>query len=318
MNKDILTKLFRGSLTTFLLATLATSCYQHDPIRDKLNQRENNKATPKPTPSPEEKPGEDLPSQPETGTNTFLFDFESWRKLHQYEIPTAPQPFDPDFWTSGSNEGFKLIPGKQLPYPVSRLDNSIKGKGVRIQSRPGAVFLGMGSHLVAGSMYSGSVNTAQLVSKPLESNHFGRIFPFRPLSVRGYYRYIAGEKFIDGTPKGGGKELPGNMDKGVIAAVFYEVNSKEETLDGSNLYTSGKIVAIGKMELGNTDGWQHFNFALSPVSAEKYKEINLQLKKYKLALIFSSSYLGDLYQGAIGSTLDIDEIEIEVTDKNPK
>lgn len=257
--------------------------------------------------------------EPQPQITTYKMDFEAWENKKDFQLPVAPSPFPKDFWASGSNEGFYLIPiGKQLPYPVTPLDNGYKGRGARIQSRPGKVVFGFGSYLVAGSLFNGSVLSSKLASKPLEAVQFGTTIELYPMELRGKFRYAPGPKYIDGNPKSG-KEVPGAVDQGVISVVFYEVNDAGETLNGTNLYTSLKIVSIGKLVLESTDKqWKDFSVKVVPTNQERFKTIDLKNKKYKVAIVFSSSIKGDQYLGAVESTLDIDEVELVVTDMPDK
>lgn len=258
--------------------------------------------------------------EPQPQITTYKMDFEVWEKEQKKDffLPVASEPFPNSFWASGSNEGFYFILFKQPPYPVIPLENGYKGRGAQIQSRPGMVFWGKGSYLVAGSLFNGSVTTSKLTANPLEAVLFGTAIEQYPIELRGKFRYEPGPKYIDGTPSKNskeGKEISGVIDQGVISVIFYEVNNAEDSLDGTNLYTSPKIVSVGKLVLDSTNKqWKDFSVKVLPTNQELFRTIDLKNKKYKMAMVFSSSIKGDQYLGAVGSTLDIDEVELIVTD----
>ena len=90
-----------------------------------------------------------------------------------------------------------------------------------------------------------------------------------------------------------------------------EFNDKNEEilLDGSNVLTSPRIVrkAVAQ-DLPATDEWKRFEMFYEG-DAQVTKE-DLEARKYNLAFVVASSYMGDLFEGAIGSTLWVDEIDI--------
>ena len=90
-------------------------------------------------------------------------------------------------------------------------------------------------------------------------------------------------------------------------AVLYEVDTYAfDFLDGTNLLTSDKIVAIasvdGKEQATYTDFNVNFTF--------KEGKVFDTTKKYKLAIVCSSSKDGDKFSGAPGSVLYIDDFEV--------
>ena len=105
--------------------------------------------------------------------------------------------------------------------------------------------------------------------------------------------------------------MKGQRDDFAIYAVLYEVTSQEPYLDGTNSLTSSKIVL--KAELENrkeTDQWTSFAIDFKSVDGRKIDENKLEAGKYNLAIIMSSSKDGAVFNGAVGSTLYVDEIEL--------
>lgn len=155
--------------------------------------------------------------------------------------------------------------------------------------------------VTAGTLFLGSFNSMNALSDPMATTSFGNLYSGKPLRVSGYYKYTPGDEFYDSD----GNLQEGVVDKCSMAAVLYEVDSSSETLDGSNIYTSDKIVAKGYIESDET--------------VTEYKEFNIDLdyysdydssKMYKFAVIFSTSADGANYYAAVGSTLYIDDVAI--------
>ena len=85
-------------------------------------------------------------------------------------------------------------------------------------------------------------------------------------------------------------------------AVLYEVDTYAfDILDGTNLLTSDKIVAIASV-----DGKEQAEYTDFSVDF-KFKD---PAKKYKLAVVCSSSKDGDKFSGAPGSVLYVDDLEV--------
>ena len=59
-----------------------------------------------------------------------------------------------------------------------------------------------------------------------------------------------------------------------------------------------------------TDDWKEFNLQFKPVNGKEIDDQKLQQGKYKLGIVFSSSVDGAYFEGAVGSTLYIDEVEL--------
>ena len=88
--------------------------------------------------------------------------------------------------------------------------------------------------------------------------------------------------------------------------MLYEVESEEETLNGSTIYTSDKVVAQAMFTTGEAVA-EYTPFELN---LEYVKDYDAS-KMYKFAVIFSASADGAAYNAAVGSTLYIDDVTIE-------
>ena len=118
--------------------------------------------------------------------------------------------------------------------------------------------------------------------------------------MTGYYKYKAGPEYYDNK-----EPMPDGKDSMAISAVLYEVESETETLYGDNIYTSDKVGASAMLSSGE----EVAEFTPFELKLKYVKTYNPEAM-YKFAVIFSSSKYGALYQGAPGSVLTIDDVEV--------
>ena len=89
-----------------------------------------------------------------------------------------------------------------------------------------------------------------------------------------------------------------------------DAQGNEVMLFGEDYKTNPNIVALAEMkEIPETDTWTPFE-----ITFEYYKEIDpdiLLRQGYSLTVVFTSSTDGAYYEGAPGSTLYIDDVDIE-------
>ena len=162
-----------------------------------------------------------------------------------------------------------------------------------------------GSPIAAGNLFTGSFELN--FGDTGKSTHFGVPFRKTPLALVGYYKYKAGTKFTDKKLK----EIKDRKDDFALYAVLFETGDGVEYLDGHNSLTSDRIVL--KAELGDrkeTDEWTRFTIPFKPVDGRTIDADKLKAGKYSLAIIMSSSKDGAKFEGAVGSTLYVDELEL--------
>ena len=81
------------------------------------------------------------------------------------------------------------------------------------------------------------------------------------------------------------------------------------TLDGSNVRSSNLIVATAIIdEVKTTDSWTSFNIPFTYTT--EIDPAVLAKHGYNLAVVFTSSFKGADFQGAVGSTLCIDDVHL--------
>jgi len=213
-------------------------------------------------------------------------------------------------WSNG-NEGFALSMSSAKPedYPSVPLKNGRTGAGLQLITRDTGPFGAWANkRLAAGNFFLGSFDSNKAVTNPLASTRFGVPFDQPPLSFKGYYQYTPGARYQDVN----GTIVPNKTDSAAIYAVLYRNHDDAGvavTLDGSNIKTSELIVAMAELkDIKTTDSWTLFNVAFE-YSAQIDKQL-LKNNGYSLAIVFSSSKDGDRFEGAIGSKLLIDDIQV--------
>lgn len=214
-----------------------------------------------------------------------------------------------NIWASG-NAGVALVNSGKGPetYPTRSVADGYRGCGVCLSTQyAGDLGKMMDKPIAAGNLFLGRFIYENVLLEPLKTTEFGIPFDKDPVKVSGYYKYKPGEKFTDKKMK----EVPGRTDEGNIYAVLYrnvDANGKEVKLYGDNVLSSPAIVK--KAEIGTlppADQWTPFEIYFEGDTPDPQV---LAAMGYSLTLVFSSSKSGDTFEGAIGSTLYVDEVEI--------
>lgn len=154
--------------------------------------------------------------------------------------------------------------------------------------------------VVAGSMFRGSFATTVSMDQ-LTMTHFGQPYEGQPMRMSFYYKYTPGSTYFDNVT-----EVPGKLDSFSVAAVLFEIKNDDDHLNGHTIYTDESIVAIAK-PYGNSNTTESFTRADLEFEYIKPYEAG---KKYKLAILLSASSEGDVFKGATGSQLIVDDLTI--------
>lgn len=249
-----------------------------------------------------------------TESDTIHFDFENPvpvlyanNKLNYYRWVDLNEDGTEAFsWASG-NGGFAIANMSAAPeaYPTVPLDEGYEGKGVKLTTRDTGPFGKMaGMPLAAGNLFIGNFVIETALKDALKSTQFGTPFDKKPVKFTGYYKYFPGDGY---------KDQNGNDDEGAIYAIFFknhDAAGQDFMLDGSNVQTSEMIVAKAIMpEVKLTEEWTKFEIPFD-YSGLAFDQETLETFGYSLTVVFSSSTGGARFQGAIGSTLYIDKVEI--------
>ena len=215
-----------------------------------------------------------------------------------------------DDWTTG-NAGYGLTNGSAGPeaYPSTVLDEGYEGKGVKLVTCSTGPFGQMVKlPLAAGNLFLGTFDMSIALKTPRLATGFGLPFDKKPKTFTGYYKYTPGEKFQNKDES----IVEGKVDEASVYAILYRNHDEDGNpvvLNGDNVQTSPLIVAKAiAANIVPTDKWTQFTVDFSYL-----KDFDLDLlenRGYNLAVVFSSSADGAFFQGAIGSTLCIDNVKI--------
>lgn len=231
-----------------------------------------------------------------------------------YDVnPNGKKVYD---WATG-NAGYKLSSYDSAPeeYPTVSMDdgngpeNGTLGKYVRLMTKStGAFGVMTNRRIAAGNLFLGVFDPKPALTNTMDCTRFGLPFDKKPQHLKGYYNYKPGEKFQDRS----GKAVEGRVDKGSIYAVMYknhDAAGNPIVLNGNDVKTNPNIVALADLgEVNETNGWTRFDVAFV-YSADIDKSL-LENNGYSVAIVFSSSEEGDKFEGAVGSTLCVDEVEL--------
>ncbi|MCQ2227941.1 MAG: PCMD domain-containing protein [Bacteroidales bacterium] len=238
-----------------------------------------------------------------------------------------------DIWASG-NAGFAMTgQGKTLDsYPTYQ---SEEGEGINgsrcavLQTCSTGGFGKMGKKpMAAGNMFLGVFDVTQAMNDALLTTHFGITTYQKPKTVKGWFKYKPGETFFR-NDNGNLVEVPGRVDSCTVHCVFFKTDDELKYLDGHQAgdgYVDSHVVAHGMFGTADTvEEWTEFSFDLDYESyGAEINAIDLKNGIYKMALVFSSSKYGDIYEGALnrgvndkgketflpGSTFMVDDVEV--------
>ena len=215
-----------------------------------------------------------------------------------------------DDWATG-NAGYGLTNGSAGPeaYPSTVLDEGYEGKGVKLVTCSTGPFGQMVKlPLAAGNLFLGTFDMSIALKTPRLATGFGLPFDKKPKTFTGYYKYTPGEKFQNKDES----IVEGKVDEASVYAILYRNHDEDGNpvvLNGDNVQTSPLIVAKAiAANIVPTDKWTQFTVDFSYL--EDFDLDLLENRGYNLAVVFSSSADGAFFQGAIGSTLCIDNVKI--------
>lgn len=216
-----------------------------------------------------------------------------------------------DCWGTG-NAGYALTGmGKQpSDYPSAPYEVGVRGNCVKLVTRDTGSF-GEGTHMpiAAGNLFIGEFRASQAMLFPRKATRFGlQLAGGEPIWFSGFYKYTAGEVFTDGKKN----VCPERHDTCDIYAVLYEVDpAKFEALNGDNVLSSSRIVSLARIaEPGEPQEWTFFKEPFMVRPGKVFSEERLRNDGYAIAIVASSSREGHYFEGAVGSTLYIDELRI--------
>ncbi|MDR0892146.1 MAG: PCMD domain-containing protein [Mediterranea sp.] len=245
------------------------------------------------------------------------FDFENIAPNNAFDILTQGPTFQ---WASG-NPGFQLtgMANSPVDYPTLRWRSGFQGNCVKLVTcNTGSFGAMVKMYIAAGNLFVGRFDLANALTNAPKATKFGFAFYKKPLRLTGYYKYKAGSEYSEK-----GQVVSGKKDTGDIYAILYEADKDAYMIDGEWETTPAQkstFVALARMQdaggpgTPEADEWTPFSLDFAPYEGRTIDEQKLINGGYKLAIVFSSSLKGAMFEGALGSTLYIDEVEIKCED----
>ena len=234
-------------------------------------------------------------------------------EMHVFYEQTAAGPNY--CWATG-NSGSALTKNGSKPeeFPVYSTPDGKEGRGVCLNTQSAGV-LGewMKKPIAAGSLFLGKFQVDYVLSDALKATRFGVANSKEPVRITGWYKYKPGAKFTDMDMK----EYPDREDEASIYAVYYrntDDNGESYTLDGHDVEDLDKVLDNPQVykvarvaSLPPTDTWTQWEMFFE---GRDVPDDMVAAQGCNLALVFSSSKRGAQFEGAVGSTLYVDEVEI--------
>ena len=241
--------------------------------------------------------------------NVLKYSFEEWKTTENKDPDWL---FEEPSGLASSNTAAVFLEGILGGYffPITKDGNA--AKIVTMDTKGTDMFIAIVPAVTAGTLFTGQFSLD--ITSPLKSTQFGIPYAKKPLLFKFSYKYTAGPEFYE--TKVTGSFYPrkvekvlvqGKVDECSINAYLYEVSSDTETLNGTNINTSSKVI----MKAFLADGSSKSAYTTVTIPFEETGNGTYDpSKKYKLAIVCSSSKEGDAYKGAPESTLWINHLEI--------
>lgn len=251
------------------------------------------------------------------GEMRMLYDFEEWSTAGSVKFP-YPILTDPTWSNANSGVVMALAIGalKEFEnYPTRDTTLCVNGQyAAALETIKGGKVIGKQYPIFAGNLFRGDFS-ANMVN-PLKSLQLGRNHPQEaghPTHFKGYYKYTPGPVMTGAD----GGEIPGRTDEMSMYAAIFRVTKgaapNKEFLDGETIMNSKNVIARaewradaeGLIEKEAINGFTEFSIPFLYTGGFNYEEYD-----YRLTIVCSSSKDGNLYQGAVGSTLLVDDLAI--------
>ncbi len=227
-----------------------------------------------------------------------------------------------NYWASG-NPGYNLTGLGSSPgvFPTTAAEGGVSGKCIKLETKDTGMY-GMSTKpkmpIAAGNLFIGEFELSKASRYPRKATKFGLpLVRKKPVTLEGYYKYKAGAKFTDAKKK----VQPTMHDTADIYAVVYEIDPDNFVpLDGDNILTASNIALMARIdkpaefegdmsELAAAD-WVHFSEPFKPMNGKEFDAERLARGGYAIAIVMTSSRQGAYFEGAIGSTLYVDQLRV--------
>lgn len=241
--------------------------------------------------------------------------------VNQYQVPdSVPSMF---VWNSTdgryapfmhlptSNPEGSIAPLKPMSeYGVQPTTDAVSGKAAKIITQMGEAQKAYKiPAIIPGVLYTGRANFA---AAPSLQCTYGVPLHYKAYKLKGYYKYTRGKQYYECVPAAPYEATKiDKRDQFYICVVVYKVNNR---FDDSEMLTYAELMkskeVIGRGEFFSDEeksSYTTFEIPITYSSEFSYKN------NYRIALFFTPSKEQDIYAGAPGSTLYLDDVEL-VTD----
>ena len=258
-----------------------------------------------------------LPDRPQK------YNFESWYTVDKNNDGKLVYDMLSDPLWCNANEGVALVYYDYRSFPTLKTKDSKSGEyGMLLETVEGKrnkILYLLDIPLYAGSAFRGVFVAKDAMKNPLASAKFGQIHAKsagKPVRFTGWYKYKSGDQYqtfdVSKAYDDRVEYLPGVKDELDIYAVLFKVPKgnagKDIYLTAQDVQTSDRIIASAIVQdRSEKADWTRFDI---PFVYKEGESMDYSQYDYKLAIVFSSSKRGAFYEGAIGSALYIDEVEV--------
>lgn len=155
--------------------------------------------------------------------------------------------------------------------------------------------------ITAGTLFNGRFDVNGAISNPTNPRKavaFGIPFTLRPTAFRFRYTYRPGERYIKATLKNPSNLFGGFNITDLEGGDMFAAYAVLEVREGS------QVTEIGRAEINSGAAQEVFQELTVPFVYSSNK------KPTHIYVVFTSSKDGDLFTGAVGSTLTVDDLEL--------
>ena len=221
------------------------------------------------------------------------------------------------------NPGYNLTGLGSSPevFPTTAAEGGVSGKCIKLETKDTGMY-GMSTKpkmpIAAGNLFVGEFELSKASRFPRKATKFGLpLVRKKPVTLEGYYKYKAGANFTDAKKK----VQPTMHDTADIYAVVYEIDPDNFVpLDGDNILTASNIALMARIdkpaefegdmsELAASD-WVHFSEPFKPMNGKDFDAERMARGGYAIAIVMTSSRQGAYFEGAVGSTLYVDQLRV--------
>lgn len=251
------------------------------------------------------------------------YDFENVRQMSalggtcQYDEFFEVDADGKERWAwASANAAFALTLQASSPntFPTYQGEDGMTGKcAVLVTRSTGDFGKRVGKPLAAGNLFMGKFDMTNAIKYPLLATNFGTPFSRVPVTFSGYYKYMPGETYCEANEKGDLVPVPGKTDMFNLYAVMFESMDGRDFLNGENVLApdNEQIILTAEIEDRHASSeWVEFTIPFVARPGKSIDPEKLQAGRYSIAVVMSSSQEGDYFNGAVGSTLMVDELEI--------